>query len=246
MPSNTFFLESPLAEGEVLSLEDEEFHHAKAVMRVSKGETLHLVNGKGVEAEGSIQSIEKKSLSLLILSRVEHTPKIQRLTLGVPLLRASHLDFVIEKGVELGVDQFLLFPADLSERKEWSPALQRRLKAICVAALKQSGRLFLPELTYKNSLKEAFLFAPRPLVWADISSEAKTLENRLQGEKERKELSLFIGPEAGWSIKEKKLFNESGPPIWLHDTILRAETAGMIGAYAGFCWLKQEERHGSA
>lgn len=243
MPSNSFFLDDALEVGSLLFLEEEEFHHAKSVMRVREEEKVILLNGKGVAAEAIIQSIEKRRISLQVLSKRACVPKTTTLTLGVSLLRPSHFDFVIEKGIELGVDTFLLFPADLSERKDFSDSLQRRLHALSIAALKQSGRMFLPKLLFLDSLKQALLHAAGPVLWADISPQAKPLEQALAQEKERKELSIFIGPESGWSEKEKKLFNESRPPIWLHDTILRAETAGIIAAYVGYCWLNRVKLH---
>jgi 16S rRNA (uracil1498-N3)-methyltransferase len=243
MPANCFFLDDPLVAGTRLFLEEEEFHHAKSVMRIQQGEKVQLVNGKGVEAEGQVESIEKRRISLRVTSAIEHPPKETKLTLAISLLRPAHLDFVIEKGVELGVDQFLLFPAHLSERGA-SDSLFRRLKALSISALKQSGRMFLPEIVYLDSLSQALLVAPKPILWADISPQAQKTEVALAQQKERKELTIFIGPEGGWSDKEKKLFNQSGPPIWLHDTILRAETAGMIAAYVGYCWLKRLEIHG--
>jgi 16S rRNA (uracil1498-N3)-methyltransferase len=241
MPSDCFFVDASLDIGSCPFLEEEEFHHAKSVMRIKEGETIYLVNGRGSEAQAVVHSIEKRRISLQVVSKQDHPPKETKLCLGLSLLRQTHLDFVVEKGVELGVDQFLIFAADRSER-DLSQSHHRRVKALSIAALKQSGRKFLPEFVYVNSLEQALLLAPKPVVWADISPQAKTLDEALAQEKKWRELTIFIGPESGWSEREKKLFNDSGPPIWLHDTILRAETAGIIAAYVGYCWLKARSR----
>jgi RsmE family RNA methyltransferase len=42
---------------------------------------------------------------------------------------------------------------------------------------------------------------------------------------------VLIGPEGGWSDREKSLFTETGlPHINLHDFTLRAETAAIAAA----------------
>lgn len=235
MPSNWFFLDQDLVEGSFFLLEGEEFHHAKDAMRVREGEEITLVNGKGAEAAAAIHAIEKKKILVCIQSVLEHTRKPFEFTLGISLLRSGHLDFVVEKATELGVDRLLLFPADLSERKESSSGLQRRLRAVSIAALKQSGTFFLPELVFCHSLKEACSQCGF-LLWADIAPDARWL-SEIEAQ-DTKRTALFIGPESGWSDQERKLFHESGPPICLHDTILRAETAGVVGAYACLHWLK--------
>ena len=239
MPSNCFFLDSDLHEGASLFLEDEEFHHAKSVSRVREGEEVTLFNGKGSVAKARIQSVEKRKILLSVESVEIHPSSEKKLCLGVSLLRHGHLDFVIEKGTELGVEKFILFPAALSERKTCSQELKRRIRALLIAALKQSGRLLLPEVCYASSLEEALSHAYKPLVWADIAEDARPLEEALGREQERKQLTIFIGPESGWTEKERNVFRTYGPPIWLHDTILRAETAGIIGAYAGCLFLKR-------
>ena len=244
MPSNCFFLDEPFHEGSLVSLGDEEVHHAKGVSRVREGEEVSLFNGKGSVAKALIHSIERKKIVLLVESVEIVPPPNKKLVMGISLLRPGHLDFVIEKGTELGVEKFILFPADLSDRRECSQELKRRLNALLIAALKQSGGLFLPKVCYASSLEEALSFADKPLVWADIAEDSRPLGEALSDVEERTCLSLFIGPESGWTEKERKSFRCYGPPIWLHDTILRAETAGIIGAYTGFCWLRGLDSRG--
>lgn len=234
MPSGCFFLEDQLEAGRRYTLAGDEWVHAKRVTRARVGDDVVLVNGEGVSAQALVRVMDRDSLQLEVLSITVQLRPATTLILGIPFLR--HIDFVVEKGVELGVDTFCLFPAERSERAEASASAQRRLRALTIAAIKQSGRAFLPKLCYCGSLQEAIAVAPRPLVWAQKAVHAQPLE-QLPGESTC--LSLFVGPESGWSDNEQTLLANAGPAVLLHDTILRAETAAIVGAYAGFCWLNR-------
>lgn len=223
-----FFIDSEtLHPGASVILEGPEFRHAHDVLRIASGESVTLINGRGVLATGHIGSLQRHHCSVYI-DAIEELPRPQlTLSLGLALLRPSHLDIAIEKCTEVGVDQFVLFPADRSERKEPSSSLLRRLDALITAATKQSGRLFRPTISCVGSLEEALAFLPRPHLWADLTPEAVPLTSI-----PKQPLSLLIGPESGWSEDERRRLSLQNPPITLHNNVLRAETAAIVGAYA--------------
>ena len=216
--------------GAVVALEESEFHHAKDVLRIGLGESVTLINGRGLVATGMVEVFERRRCLLRILSseRKTHPPPV---CLGLSLLRPNHLDIAIEKGTEVGVDLFVLFPAERSELKGVSSSLERRLEALLTAATKQSGRLFRPRIRMASSLSEALNLLSPPVLWADLSSDAVSLPSGLATISSPKPPSLLIGPESGWSDKERSLFLAYGPPILLHENVLRAETAAIVGAY---------------
>ena len=211
-------------------LEGPEFHHARDVLRIKPGESVMLINGKGSLASGVVESIERRHCSIRLLSS-ECRPPSPPICLGVGLLRPHHLDVALEKGTEVGVDRFVFFQADHSERKEVSPSLHRRAEALLIAATKQSGRLFLPQIYFASSLAEALPLLSPPLFWADLSPDATSLYSRLMTVPHHPPLSILIGPESGWSDKERALLSPYDPPVLLHTNVLRAETAAVVGAY---------------
>jgi 16S rRNA (uracil1498-N3)-methyltransferase len=233
MTSLRFFVDVEGFEvGEKVSLEGSEFHHIRAVVRIQEGEAVSLVNGKGWFAKGIVDAMERHRCVIRILSS-EHieTPKA-KLFIGLSILRPNHLDFAIEKGAEVGVDQFILFPTDKSERKDSSPSMRRRLDAIITAATKQSGRGFRPEVHEVRSLQDAFLLLPAPRLFADLQKGAIPLPRRLEEIPKDSPLSILIGPESGWSDAERALLIKEGSPVLLHPNVLRAETAVVVAAYA--------------
>lgn len=222
MPCNRFYLNGPIEKGEVF-LEGDELHHLAHVMRMREGEELELVNGKGVLAEAKLIKLDKKKARLDIQGikkRASHPPQI---LLGLPLLRPSKLEWILEKGTELGVDAFLLYPSDLGEKKGFSSHQLERMGALLIAAMKQSGRLFLPSLEALPHLdnllkKEAFI------MYGDTRDSSSALQEIVFP-------ALFItGPESGFSEKEYALLEEKGKGIRLAEHILRAETAPLAAA----------------
>ena len=232
MTTLRFFIDvERFVEGDIVCLEDKEFHHARDVVRIEKGESIPLINGKGSSALGRVEAIERHRCLILILNVTQEKKPTPRLYLGLSLLRPGHLDFAIEKGTEVGVDHFVLFPSDKSEKKELFPSMIRRLDALITAATKQSGRTFRPEISHASSLKEALLLLPTPHLWADLHEEALPLKEKLEILSPTIPLSILIGPESGWSDDEKRLLLHEGPPVLLHHNVLRAETAAVVAAY---------------
>jgi 16S rRNA (uracil1498-N3)-methyltransferase len=220
MPADRFYLPSPLKDP-VLHLEGEEFHHLAKVMRVRLGETIEIVNGQGELAEAEVISLDKKIAELKILSHETVPQPEQSVILAQALTRPSSLEWIVEKGTELGVTEFWLFPGEKSEKKDLSPTQIHRLETIVINALKQCGRLFLPKIILKPSLDKW----PPPagsLFFGDLSS-AKPLQGPFE-----KTVIFFIGPEKGFSSQEiEQLGRFKAQGISLHANILRAETAAL-------------------
>jgi 16S rRNA (uracil1498-N3)-methyltransferase len=221
----------PFLVGECVSLEGKEFHHVRGVVRIEEGEEVALINGKGGYAIGCVEAIERHSCRIRILSCTQKEAPRAKVYMGLSFLRPQHLDFAIEKGTEVGVDTFILFPGDRSERKEESPSMIRRLGALITASTKQSGRCFSPEVRVVRSIREALCLLPSPRLWADLQEGALPLSKRVEHLSLQESVSVLIGPESGWSEAEKTLLSLEGPPVLLHKNVLRAETAAVVAAY---------------
>jgi 16S rRNA (uracil1498-N3)-methyltransferase len=218
MPADRFFTPSPLKDP--LILEGEEFHHLAKVMRIRVGETIEIVNGQGEFVEAEVVSLDKKA-QLKIVSHRKTPPPSQNIFLAQALTRPSSLEWIVEKGTELGVTEFWLFPGDRSEKKEISSSQLHRLETIIINALKQCGRLYLPKIVLKPPL-EKWEKPSGSLFFGDLSSKMP-----LKGPFE-KTVIFFIGPEKGFSSEEAQLLNKfHAKGITLHDNILRAETAAI-------------------
>lgn len=234
MPAERFFHEGPLCQGETVNLEDLEFHHLSNVMRLKRGEKVEIVNGKGSLAQAEIEDIKKKSATLVIRHIDEIAPSNFNLVLAQGIPRGNRLDFILEKGTELGVTEVWLFPAKQSERKDMSANQMQRCQALVVAAMKQCGRLYLPKIRIKDPITE-WKEMPLPCFHGDVSPHAPRFSDFLQKHKPTEGLIFCVGPEAGFTDREEEtLKSMRSQGVTLSTNILRTDTAAIAAmAIAG-------------
>lgn len=215
-------------------LPQREAHHLIRVCRKREGEGILLIDGKGKEYSGRILKVREKGkdiwveVEILKLLREEKPPLIQCRIL-LPLLKGDKTDFLVEKGTELGLKGFIIYHSSFTIPKI---SLQRlsRFREKALSALKQSGRLILPEIEISYSLRETLKKLPESGCLKIMASPEGdlTLEEILRQIKsgQPKEVILLSGPEGGLSTEERKEALLKGfLEISLSPHILRAETA---------------------
>jgi 16S rRNA (uracil1498-N3)-methyltransferase len=224
MPAHRFFVDTNLAPNEPCFLLESEHHHLSHVMRMAEKEMVELVNGKGSLAVAEITRIGKHKTELFIQSVDTKPSQLPRLGLAIPFLRPSKLEWILEKGTELGVDEFLLYPAIHSETKIPSAHQLERFHTLIISALKQSGRLFLPQLSILPNLT-SILQRSGSLFFCDPKAQTHS-------PKATSHPMIFItGPERGFHENElKTLKDKKIEGIQLSPHILRAETAPIVAA----------------
>ncbi|WP_168194292.1 16S rRNA (uracil(1498)-N(3))-methyltransferase [Thermodesulfobacterium sp. TA1] len=239
---NRFFFEFSGEEG---FLSEEESFHLVKVLRKHQGDKILLINGKGKEFEAKYKEIIKNGKSfkvkvkILRLTREEkqRAPKI----IGIlPILKGDKTEWLVEKSTELGVEVFVPFYSTFSVAKP-SKNLIPRLINKAKQALKQSGRLFMPEILSPVELN-TFL---KDFPWRDSLKLVGGLGSSLNIENLKTEIKkahtiVFItGPEGGFEKTEEDMLNEIGfLRICLSPYILRAETAFLaLASIIGFLTL---------
>jgi 16S rRNA (uracil1498-N3)-methyltransferase len=229
MPQDRFFIDAPFALHKTLPLEDLEFHHLIHVMRVKENERIELVNGQGQLAEAAVLQIAKKHALLKIEAITSEEPGLP-LILSQGLPRLNRLDFILEKGTELGLTDLWLFVGDLSEKKEVN---LQRIKGVMIAAMKQCGRLFLPKVQFFPSIEKCPLQIPA--YFGDLDPKAPLLTPLI---KPGEPAAIFIGPEKGFSARETEWLKKKATGVKLNSHILRTDTAA-IAAVAILAHLRQ-------
>ncbi len=228
MPAERFYIDAPLVAHKGVTLRDQEFHHLKHVMRVRPGDEVELVNGAGALAHATVDHIAKNHASLTILTaNIEPKPQ-NDVILAQAIPRSSRLDFILEKGTELGVTQFWLFPSFHSPKKAPTQHQIDRMHTLTIAAMKQCGRLYLPQIALKPPLLE---WDPPPgsSFFGDIRPSAPPFLTILQQQDTHFPILFFVGPESGFTEEEVAHFDRLHiHGVKLHSHILRTETAALV------------------
>lgn len=216
----------------------EEAHHLK-VMRKKPREEITLINGLGQIASARLESVDRGGALLSLLSIYNH-PASSRQTILVQAIPKLHrLDAIVEKGTELGMTHLWLFPGERSEKRELSTAQQQRLKSLTISALKQSGRLFLPQIDFLPPI-ERWEKLNHVTLYGDLSPTAPSFQTYLT-KHTPSSLSFVVGPEAGLSAKEiGHLHRLKAYGVKLCDYTLRVDTAS-ISALALLCHWTAEQ-----
>jgi len=207
-------------------LPKEQTHYLKDVMRLKIGDKLSVFNTLG-EWNAIIQSYEKNGAKIKIIKKVRDKDNEKNIWLAFSPIKQNPLNFVIQKGTELGIQKFIPI---LSERTIVRKINTERIKKIIVESSEQSNRISVPEINKLESLKAFLSSFPKNglLIFCDINSDKKNLKNILQ-RKIDGPTCILIGPEGDFSENERKMIINLKQtfPISLAKNILKAETAAI-------------------
>ena len=222
------FVAGTPAPGARVELDPEESHHAARVLRLKAGDALAVFDGKGGEWAASIEASSRDRVTVVVgAPRAGLVEPGLRVVLFQALTRPEKLEWVLQKGTEVGVSAFRLVASDRVEVPPPSPARLHRYARIVMEACKQSGRRRLP------SLAPGALDAPPEGVVAIALAlgEGVATLGKVLAAPPAEEVWLAVGPEGGFSDPELQALTASGWRLAsLGPRVLRTETAGAIAA----------------
>ncbi len=153
---------SPLAAGE-LTIRGDEHHYLARVRRAAAGDSVELCDGEGLRAPAEIVKIGDAETVLRVGHVEQIADKAPRIRALVPLIKGDRMDTCLEKLVETGVDDIVVWPAARSIVKldnERRPARIEHFQAIALAAARQSGRASVPTVAWADTLSAAIAKLP--------------------------------------------------------------------------------------
>jgi 16S rRNA (uracil1498-N3)-methyltransferase len=243
MPAERYFIDTDLSSHNYQELSGSEFHHLAHVMRARKGDAVELVNGRGTLAQATVLDVTKHKAGIQIEEIYQESPPPSRLILAQAFSKQNRLDFILEKGTELGVDSFWLFPGDHSAKKECYPSQLERAHTLTIAAMKQCGRLYLPSIVLKPAIEEWNELSQVSSFFGDLDSTAPLFATawetaRKQSNPPTYPIVFVTGPEGGFSSQETNALKDQGAiGVKLHPNILRAETASIMSLSLLSHWI---------
>ena len=209
------------------SLSTEQSHYIKNVMRLKPGDIISLFNSDNGEWSAKIVNHNENNTEFKVEKLINYKKLENDLWLAFSPIKKNHLDMMIQKTTELGVQKFIPI---LSERTIVRKINTGRLKKIIVEASEQSNRISVPEIKNLEPLKLFLNKFPDngSLIFCDINSDETDLKNIIS-KKKQGPICILIGPEGDFSEKERQLIIEKKEifSLSLANNLLRAETAAI-------------------
>jgi len=204
------------------------------VLRLKAGDEVEVLDNQGKAflvklAVGPDQTLIGEILS----SRSVDTEPLVRLTLYFGLTQREKVEWILQKGTEVGVSVFQPYISHRTLAQGTGNAEKHgvRWQAILREASEQSGRGHIPELfpvlKFKDALKASV--ASCEFVTAAWEDEiVQDLKAVLAGRRPAS-IGLFCGPEGGFDPAEIDLMRTAGIQFFsLGKRILRMETAAIL------------------
>ena len=224
-------------EGVEVALPPELARRLATVLRLKRGDRVVLADGRGRDCEAEITALTARSgAATVVLERPSPPEPGVELVLYQSLVRPQRFELVLEKGTELGVARFVPLASGRAQVKaEGGSQRAERWRRIVTEAAEQCGRGRVPAVDPPLAFPEAVRTAPGLLLlpWEEESASGGLgLRSYLRSVKpEPTIVSVFIGPEGGFSAEEAALARDAGcVAISLGPRILRSETAGIVAA----------------
>jgi 16S rRNA (uracil1498-N3)-methyltransferase len=232
--ATNFIVEPTDISGDQLVLSETESHHLVKVMRARAGELFWAIDGQGNRYQAQIVESNPRRVLAKILqrSRMDNEPKC-KITLACGLCRSAKVDFIVEKGTELGVAEFSFFISEKTYAEEISLKTAAtkigRWNKLAQSAAKQSLRTMIPKINGIAKYEDILATGKdhELAVMAEIGAESGLRLGK--DDANIKSAILLIGPESGLSLDEIEKAHQSGfRPFGLGPRRLRAETAAIV------------------
>ena len=226
------YVEQPLALGATIIADERAHHYLRNVMRRSVGDALVLFNGRDGGFEAEIAAIDKRKAELKVTRLRRPQDSVPDLVLCFAPLKKDAIDFLIEKGTELGV---AAFQPVITRRTQASRLNLERLRANAIEAAEQTERLSIPDIRAPVNF-EALLTSWQPsrrMILCAEAGPALPIADQLTALTRHvsptNAWAIFCGPEGGFHVSELDRLRNLPfvTAVGLGPRILRADTAAL-------------------
>lgn len=210
-------------------------HQLRNVLRLGTGDHITILDNSGWEYEVELQQVDSSKIKGRVVNKsLAVSEPRTKITLYQALLKGSNFEFVLQKCTEIGVAGFVPIICERCVAGEPDSKRLSRWRSIITEAAEVSRRGKLPVLHNPTSLTEAGKSASGISLLPWEEERAKGIGDVLRSHHQAKEIpevSIFVGPEGGFSPNEVGFARSCGiVPVSLGRRILRAETAGLVAA----------------
>ena len=211
-------------------LPEEEATHALRVLRLKAGDEMMLMDGKGNYYRAEVTLAHTHHCCYAIKDVLPQERQWQgRVHLAIaPTKMMDRIEWMVEKAVEIGVDELSFLDCQFSERRI---VKLPRIEKIVISAVKQSRKAWMPQVneiksfddfintisTEHKYIAHCYDEIPRTYLFDELRLSSDTCD-----------AVVMIGPEGDFSIDEVRRAMDKGfKSVHLGTSRLRTETAGL-------------------
>lgn len=213
-------------------LPESDSQHAVRVLRMKEGDELEITDGKGYIYKCRMISAHHKCAMVEIIEKTA-SPLCWKQNITIAVAPTKHLDrmeWLVEKLVEIGVNDIVPLKCRFSERKEIKT---ERLEKIAVSAMKQSLKAVMPYIHNMVPFEKAIIDFKSRQNFIAYCTEDITKVPFAKAYQPGLDTTILIGPEGDFSSQEvENAFSIDYKPITLGDNRLRTETAALYSCSA--------------
>ncbi len=216
-------------------LPQEEAQHAVRVLRLTAGDEMFLMDGKGNFYHAEVTMTSNKHCQYRILETLPQNRTWRgHIHLAIaPTKDMGRIEWMVEKATEMGFDEITFLNCKFSERKQ---IRTDRIEKIVISAMKQSRKAWKPvvnEMVSFNAFMQHCTEGERMICHCYNEVERPDLYPILQNlSAEGADVTIMVGPEGDFSIDEVILAVERGwQSVTLGNSRLRTETAGLSAVF---------------
>ena len=227
MKEERYFYQPDIALGE---LTKEDTQHAVRVLRMTEGDELWLMDGRGVFYRAEIAAASNHKCAYRILETLPQERAWRgHLHLAMaPTKLNDRTEWFAEKATEIGMDEMSFLDCQYSERRTLKT---ERMDKIVIAAMKQSRKAWKPVVNEMQAFKQ-FVMQERSgqkfICHCHEGERPYLLDVMETGE----DATVLIGPEGDFSEEEVGLAEAQGyKAVSLGSSRLRTETAALVAVH---------------
>ncbi len=222
-----FFLPPDAFRGDVVHFPPDVARQLRLVLRLHPGQEVMTLDGEGRAFRVELVEVEKQRAVGRIRERmIAGGEPAGELILCPAISKGERFEWVLQKGVELGVTTFQPIITQRTLRRSPGSGRWDRWRRIIREAAEQSGRGKLPRLLPPLPLAEALTQASGLALMPSVLAQTPVRQALAAA---TWPATLFIGPEGGFAPDEVAAARAAGViPVTLGPRILRTETAAIV------------------
>ncbi len=229
-----FFVEGAKEIGESVEIGGADAHKIANVLRLSPGDRIVVIDSTARTFTAAIAALGRAARAIIEEEIFDdRAPSaVIRIDVAQAVPKGNRMDFVVEKGSELGVESFLPFYCERSVGRDVGAEKAARWQRLARAAAQQCGRksvsTVLEAIPYRTLLErfgeyDAVLFA-----W-ELAAPAPLHQRLAEALPASGRVLVVVGPEGGFTHEEVELAQCRGAAmLWLGPRVLRTDTAALV------------------